>query len=88
MINLPLRQLALQYMALHRATAKLCYVCTSLFSGLVQEGFCMPSGVDGERACAWCVVRAGVRTQNQRVLWLSTRQSARCPLHPPPPATV
>lgn len=42
-----LRQLGLQYLALHKAAAKLCYICASLFAGLVQEGFCMPEGTEG-----------------------------------------
>ena len=43
-----LRQLGLQYLAVHKAVAKLCYITASLFSGLVQEGFCMPEGTEGE----------------------------------------
>jgi midasin len=43
-----LRQLGLQYLAVHKATAKLCYIAASLFAGLVQEGFCMPKGQEGE----------------------------------------
>ena len=37
--------LTLQALALHRATAKLGYVITALFAGLVAEGFCMPDAV-------------------------------------------
>ena len=52
-----LRQLGLQYLALHKAAAKLCYICASLFAGLVQEGFCMPEGTEGAgrvgRCCGW-----------------------------------
>lgn len=47
-----LRALGLQYLALHRSASKLAYIAASLFGGLVQEGFCMPEGADGER-CAW-----------------------------------
>lgn len=43
-----LRQLGLQYLAVHKASAKLCYITASLFAGLVQEGFCMPEGTEGE----------------------------------------
>lgn len=42
-----LRQLGLQYLAVHKAAAKLCYISASLFAGLVQEGFCMPEGTEG-----------------------------------------
>lgn len=55
-----LRALGLQYLAVHRGTAKLAYIATSLFAGLVQEGFCMPEGAEGELRAAggvWC--RAG-----------------------------
>ncbi len=34
------RQLGLQYLALHKAVAKLGYIVTSLLSGVMQEGFC------------------------------------------------
>ncbi|KAL4440107.1 hypothetical protein ABPG75_003108 [Micractinium tetrahymenae] len=43
-----LRQLGLQYLAVHKAASKLCYISASLFAGLVQEGFCMPEGAEGE----------------------------------------
>lgn len=43
-------QLGLQYLAAHKASAKLGYVAASLFAGLVQEGFCMPQG---EPAGGW-----------------------------------
>jgi midasin len=42
-----LRQLALQYLAVHKSISKLCYITASLFAGLVQEGFCMPEGTEG-----------------------------------------
>lgn len=42
MLRCALCQLALQYLGALKATSKLSYICTSLFSGLVQEGFCMP----------------------------------------------
>lgn len=45
-----LRQLGLQYLAVHKAAAKLCYISASLFAGLAQEGFCMPEGTQGGRA--------------------------------------
>jgi midasin len=45
-----LRQLGLQYLAVHKAVAKLCYISASLFAGLVQEGFCMPEGTEGKPA--------------------------------------
>ena len=34
------RRLALQYLGLHKATAKLGYVATSLLAGVVAAGFC------------------------------------------------
>jgi hypothetical protein len=43
-----LRQLGLQYLSVHKAAAKLCHISASLFAGLVQEGFCMPEGGEGE----------------------------------------
>jgi hypothetical protein len=50
MLRGALCQLSLQYLAAHKATAKLAYVASSLFAGLVQEGFCMP---EGEPAGGW-----------------------------------
>ena len=50
MLRGALCQLALQYLAAHKATAKLAYVAASLFAGLVQEGFCMPEAEAGGRA--------------------------------------
>ena len=49
---LPLLQLVLgsvkvqlaEFLTLHKSSAKLAYICTSLFCTLVQEGFCMPEG--------------------------------------------
>ena len=52
-----LRQLGLQYLALHKAVAKLCYITASLFAGLVQEGFCMPEATEGV-CCGWEPLRA------------------------------
>ncbi|GAB4814208.1 hypothetical protein N2152v2_001254 [Parachlorella kessleri] len=48
MLQGSLCQLGLQYLAAHKATAKLAYVAASLFAGLVQEGFCMPEAEAGE----------------------------------------
>ncbi len=38
----PSENVAVQALGLHRATAKLGYVTTALFGGLVEQGFCMP----------------------------------------------
>ena len=35
-----LQNLAAQYLPLHKATSKLSYVASSLFVGLLEEGFC------------------------------------------------
>ena len=35
-----LQHLAVHFMPLHKATAKLSYVASSLFVGLLEEGFC------------------------------------------------
>jgi hypothetical protein len=35
-----LQHVAARYLALHKATAKLSYVSSSLFIGLLEEGFC------------------------------------------------
>ena len=35
-----LQRLAVRFMPLHKATAKLSYVASSLFVGLLEEGFC------------------------------------------------
>ena len=37
-----LQRVVLRLLALHRATAKLGYIATSLLAGVVQEGFCTP----------------------------------------------
>ena len=34
------RVLASRHLALHKATAKLCYVATALLAGVVEQGFC------------------------------------------------
>ena len=34
------RRLSLQYLALHKATAKLGYITTSLLAGVIASGFC------------------------------------------------
>lgn len=47
MLGAALRQLALKYLAVHKAITKLCYITCSLLTGLVQEGFCMPEGTEG-----------------------------------------
>ena len=62
MLRGALCQLGLQYLAAHKAAAKLGYVCASLFAGLVQEGFCMPEGEPAGRLVPGCLgKRAGVR---------------------------
>ena len=43
-----LRLLALQYLSLHRDTAKLGYITTSLMAGLVREGFCISEEAEGD----------------------------------------
>eukprot|EP00887_Chlorella_sp_A99_P000601 scaffold17.g601.t1 len=43
-----LRGLAIKYLALAKGVAKLCHVTAALLAGLVQEGFCMPDGAEGE----------------------------------------
>ncbi len=43
-----LRLLALQYLALHRDTAKLGYITTSLMAGVVREGFCISEEAEGD----------------------------------------
>ena len=43
-----LRLLALQYLFLHRDTAKLGYITTSLMAGLVREGFCISQEAEGD----------------------------------------
>lgn len=48
-----LQRVGLQLLPLHRATAKLGHIVSSLMAGLVQEGFCTPpDAADGERAAA------------------------------------
>ena len=43
-----LRLLALQYLSLHRDTAKLGYITVSLMAGLVREGFCISEEAEGD----------------------------------------
>ena len=43
-----LRLLALRYLSLHRDTAKLGYITTSLMAGLVREGFCISEEAEGD----------------------------------------
>ena len=43
-----LRGLTLQSLHLHKATAKLGYIATSIFAGLLQEGFCTTEEAEGE----------------------------------------
>jgi hypothetical protein len=45
-----LRQLAMRYLAAHKHVCKLSYVITSLFGGLMEEGFCMPEGAEGKQS--------------------------------------
>lgn len=45
-----LRQLAIRYLAAHKHVCKLSYVITSLFGGLMEEGFCMPEGAEGKQS--------------------------------------
>ena len=48
LLRCALCQLGLRYLVAHKSVAKLAYVASSLFSGLVEEGFCMPEGTEGE----------------------------------------
>lgn len=48
MLHHVLGHLAQRYVAFHKTVCKLGYVCSSLFTGLVQQGFCMPEGEAGE----------------------------------------
>jgi hypothetical protein len=43
-----LRCLALRYLHLHKATAKLGTVATALLAGVIQEGFCTSEAADDE----------------------------------------
>ena len=45
----------LQALELHRATAKLGYIVTALFAGLLEQGFCVP---DATREGVRCVLTA------------------------------
>ena len=45
-----LRQVGLQYLALHKAVAKLGYIVTSLLSGVMQEGFCTATEAEDSEA--------------------------------------
>lgn len=66
----------LQALPLHRATAKLGYVITALFSGLVEQGFCMP---DATREGTWladervstcrCPKHLPLTSPNQHIDW-------------------
>lgn len=47
LLRYALCQLGLRYLVVHKSVAKLAYVASSLFSGLVEEGFCMPEGTEG-----------------------------------------
>eukprot|EP00798_Chlamydomonas_sp_ICE-L_P024875 gene24875-10536_t len=42
-----LQQLSLRAIALHKSTAKLAYITSSIFATLVEEGYCVPEG-EGE----------------------------------------
>jgi len=48
MLHHVLGHLAQRYVAFHKTICKLGYVCSSLFTGLVQQGFCMPEEEAGE----------------------------------------
>lgn len=48
LMHAALWQLGARYLALHLATSKLGYIASSLFAGVVQEGFCMPDAGGGE----------------------------------------
>ena len=39
-VSMAHRSLASRHLALHKATAKLCFVSTALLAGVVQQGFC------------------------------------------------
>ena len=49
------RQLSLQLLSLHKATAKLGYIVTSLLSGVMQEGFCTANESEEGAAGAHCL---------------------------------
>lgn len=46
--SMALQSLSAQYLCLHKATAKLGFIATSIFVGLLQEGFCTHE--DGKEA--------------------------------------
>lgn len=49
MVQSAAASLGLRFLALHAGVSKLAYVVSSLFAGVVEEGFCMPEGTeDGE----------------------------------------
>ena len=45
-----LESLAVQYLCLHKGTAKLGFIATSIFAGLLQEGFCTTEEGEGKEA--------------------------------------
>ena len=53
MLRSALQHLGMRYLATHQAVAKLSYITCSLFSGLVEEGFCMPEGAEGACIEGW-----------------------------------
>jgi len=48
MLRAAIWQFAARAIALHRSVAKLSYISTALFAGLLEQGFCMPEGEEGE----------------------------------------
>lgn len=86
-----LRQLGLQYLAVHKAAAKLCYISASLFAGLVQEGFCMPEGAEGGlgRRERWsCGVNKDCALQQQHLAPRASSPHPDFPCTPPPTVPV
>lgn len=48
MLRAGLWQLVARSLSLHRSVTKLTYVTSALFAGVVEEGFCIPDGEEGE----------------------------------------
>ena len=63
-----LRQVGLQYLALHKAVAKLGYIVTSLLSGVMQEGFCTATEAEDSEAGEKWVQLAVVTAESARLV--------------------
>ncbi|KAG7670517.1 hypothetical protein KSW81_003079 [Nannochloris sp. 'desiccata'] len=48
MLRAAIWQSAARAIALHRSVAKLSYISTALFAGVLEQGFCMPEGEEGQ----------------------------------------